>query len=66
MKRTEAAAEAEAEAEARAEATGAGVQPLRRDVVGADPLQAPLSSFAPEVVDGFFVTPPVATAEAQK
>ena len=42
-----------------------GVQPLRRDVVGADPLQAPLSSFAPEMVDGFFVTPPVATAEAQ-
>ena len=56
----------EAEARARAEARGGGVQPLRRDVVGADPLQAPLSSFVPEMVDGFFVTPPVATAEEQK
>lgn len=51
--------------EAEAEAPGRGLQPLRLDVVRADPLQAPLSSFAPDFVDGFFVTPAVATAEAR-
>ena len=59
MRRTEAQAQAQGQ-------VATGVQPLREDVVGADRLQAPLSSFAPEVVDGFFVTPPVAPAEAQK
>ena len=42
------------------------LQPLREDVVGADALQAPPASFAPQVVDGFFVVPSVATPSRER
>jgi Asp-tRNA(Asn)/Glu-tRNA(Gln) amidotransferase C subunit len=54
---------AEAQARAQAQGTAEGTQPLRRDVAGADPLRARLSSFAPELVDGFFVVPAVAVPD---
>lgn len=42
---------------------GSGGTPLRKDSGNAIPLQYPISSFAPEMRDGFFLVPRLATHE---
>ena len=46
-----------------ADDTGAGATPLRPDMGPPDALLAPLESFAPEMKDGFFLVPRLATHE---
>lgn len=42
---------------------GSGGTPLRQDAGNSVPLQTPLNSFAPEMRDGFFLVPRLATHE---
>lgn len=46
-----------------AEGIGAGGTPLRADVSGPANLSAALETFAPEMKDGFFIVPRLATHE---
>jgi len=46
-----------------AEGVGAGGTPLRADVSGPANLSAALETFAPEMKDGFFIVPRLATHE---
>lgn len=46
-----------------ASGVGAGGTPLRQDSGSPVPLQSPVSSFAPEFRDGFFLVPRLATHE---
>lgn len=46
-----------------ASGVGSGGTPLRQDSGAAVPLQNPISSFAPEFRDGFFLVPRLATHE---
>lgn len=47
-----------------ASGVGSGGTPLRQDRGQAVPLQNPISSFAPEFKDGFFLVPRLATHES--
>lgn len=49
-----------------ASGVGAGGTPLRQDSGQAVPLQNPISSFAPEYRDGFFLVPRLATHESSE
>lgn len=49
-----------------ASGVGAGGTPLRQDNGNAVPLQNPISSFAPEFKDGFFLVPRLATHETSE
>lgn len=49
-----------------ASGVGAGGTPLRQDNGNPVPLQNPISSFAPEFKDGFFLVPRLATHEASE
>lgn len=49
-----------------ASGVGSGGTPLRQDSGSAVPLQNPVSSFAPEVRDGFFLVPRLATHETSE
>jgi aspartyl-tRNA(Asn)/glutamyl-tRNA(Gln) amidotransferase subunit C len=46
-----------------ASGVGSGGTPLRQDSGSAVPLQNPISSFAPEFQDGFFLVPRLSTHE---
>lgn len=46
-----------------ASGVGSGGTPLRQDSGVPVPLQSPISSFAPELRDGFFLVPRLATHE---
>lgn len=45
---------------------GAGGTPLRQDSGSPVPLQSPISSFAPEFSDGFFLVPRLSTHETSE
>lgn len=49
-----------------ASGVGAGGTPLRQDSGKPVPLQNPISSFAPEFRDGFFLVPRLATHETSE
>ncbi len=49
-----------------ASGVGAGGTPLRQDNGNSVPLQNPISSFAPEFKDGFFLVPRLATHESSE
>ena len=49
-----------------ASGVGAGGTPLRQDNGSPVPLQNPISSFAPEFRDGFFLVPRLATHETSE
>jgi aspartyl-tRNA(Asn)/glutamyl-tRNA(Gln) amidotransferase subunit C len=49
-----------------ASGVGAGGTPLRQDTGSPVPLQNPISSFAPEFRDGFFLVPRLATHETSE
>ena len=49
-----------------ASGVGSGGTPLRQDNGNPVPLQSPISSFAPEFKDGFFLVPRLATHETSE
>lgn len=49
-----------------ASGVGSGGTPLRQDSGSPVPLQNPISSFAPEFKDGFFLVPRLATHESSE
>lgn len=49
-----------------ASGVGSGGTPLRQDTGNAVPLQNPISAFAPEFRDGFFLVPRLATHETSE